>query len=393
MLGHVIDLVYHDSLFTPAWLDSVETACRALIALSSDPELMSVDTLVAIAKRINCNSHALICPAPSSVFGLGLYCRVSLLNHSCQPNCHYQGAQYGCMTVHTNTAVANGEELTVHYCDLYESREERQRQLLREKGFVCACVRCSDDIGRSVDRLVAGVYCTCDKLKQQQSGKQKMNSDDSFVNRWSREDVEAELEVAESAALIVWRGDVKRPVDEQRKDYRCLSCNKKYSQATVTALLQPLLALHQKATQHRTAGRPQLAFDALESLITLNRQQLICTPHHTLMLSSYVLLCNLARQVSHLTASIRYARLVCACYAVVFPAHFMETADWRYLERLQLERLLEEWRSKPRQDSKPVKSMIKRLEEERKIAHKEYTDILRICVGPESIAGESGKVR
>jgi len=94
-----------------------------------------------------------------------------------------------------------------------------------------------------------------------------------------------------------------------------------------------------------------------------------------------VLLCNLARQVSHVTASLRYARLVCAAYTAVFPAHFMETADWRYLERLQLDRLIDEWRGKARQDSKPVRSMIRRLEDERRLAHKHYTDIIHICTG------------
>jgi len=359
---------------------------------------MDADTLLAVAKRINCNSHAIISPSPSAVVGLGLYCRVSLLNHSCQPNCHYQATRHGRMAVHTNTAVAEADELTVHYCDLYESREERQRQLLREKGFVCQCARCSVDMRLGVDRLVAGVYCTCERLKQQRtkadsSGALKSGDSGGASVRWSREEVEAEMAVADGAVLIVWRGDVERAEDEQRKDYRCLACNKKYSQAAINGLLQPLLALHQKATQHRTAGRPQAAFESLEELVALNCQQLICTPQHTLMLSSYVLLCNLARHVAHITASIRYARLVCACYAIVFPAYFMETADWRYLERLQLDKLIDEWRSKPRQDSKPVRSMIKRLEDERKRAHKDYTDILRVCTGEQTNDSHSSRLR
>lgn len=347
---------------------------------------MDGDTLLAVAKRINCNSHAIICPSPSAVVGLGLYCRVSLLNHSCQPNCHYQATSYGRMIVRTNTAANEGEELTVHYCDLYECREERQRQLLREKGFVCQCSRCSADISQSVDRLIGGVYCTCDRLKQvkyRTDNNSAVKSDSSAGVKWSREDVESEMAVTDGASLIVWRGDVRRAEDEERKDYRCLACSKKYSQSAINSLLHPLIALHQRATQHKAAGRPQAAFDALEELIAVNRQQAICTPHHTLMLSSYVLLCNLARHVSHITASIRYARLVCACYAAVFPQYFMETADWRYLERLQLDKLIEEWRSKPRQDSKPIKAMIRKLEEERKRAHKDYTDRLRVCIGEE----------
>ena len=196
--------------------------------------------------------------------------------------------------------------------------------------------------------------------------------------------------VDEQAALIVWRGDIRRPDNEQRKDYRCLACNKRYSQAAVNSLLQPLLALHQSATQHRAAGRAQKALELLEELVALNRQQLICTPQHTLLLSSYVLLCNLARLVQLNTAAIRYARLVCACYSFVFPPCFMETADWRYLERLQLDKMIDEWRSKPRQDSRPVRGMIRRLEEERRQAHKDYTDILRVCVG-QQMGDSSGK--
>ena len=397
-LSHVLDLVYHDSLFTPAWQESVRSACRTLLSLAPDPAVMDSDKLLAVAKRINCNSHAIISPSPSAVVGLGLYCRVSLLNHSCQPSCHYQADRYGRMLVHTNTAAQAGDELTVHYCDLYESREERQRQLLREKGFICSCGRCSADIGRSVDRLVAGVYCTCyDKVRQQKKSEvdsgAALKGDDSFGAKWSREEVAAEMAVADGAPLIVWRGDISRAEDEQRKDYRCLACSKKYSQAAITVLLQPLLALHQKATQHRTAGRLQKAFESLEELLVLNRQHLICTPQHTLMLSSYVLLCNLARHVQHTTASIRYARMVGACYDVVFPQHFMETADWRYLERLQLDALIQQWRSKPRQDSRPVRSMIRRLEEEKRRAHSEYTDILRVCIGQQMSDSRSSENR
>ena len=384
----MLDLVYHDSLFTPAWLHSVLSACRALAALSPEPALMDCDALLSVAKRINCNSHAILCPSPSAVVGLGLYCRVSLLNHSCQPNCHYQATRYGRMAVHANRAVRPGEELTVHYCDLYDSREERQRQLLKEKGFVCACERCCADMAASVDRLVAGVYCTCERFKQQRRLKADsgaaVQSDEVSSGKWSREDVTVEMAVPAGAALIVWRGDVTRTADEHRKDYRCLACDKKYSQAAVLALLQPLLALHQAATQHRAAGKGLLALSTLEQLLALNRQQLVCTPQHTLLLSSYVLLCNIARHAAHVTASIRYARLVCACYELVFPRCFMETADWRYLETLQLDRLADEWRAKPRQDSKPVRSMLRRLAEERKRAHSEYSDILRVCTGQQA---------
>ena len=181
-LEHVLDLVYHDALFTPAWQQSVLSACRSLFSLSPDPSLLDVDTLLSVAKRINCNSHAIICPSPSSVIGLGLYCRVSLLNHSCQPNCHYQATPHGRMQVRVISAVKAGDELSVHYCDLYDSREERQRQLLREKGFVCRCERCSADVRHSVDRVVAGVYCTCDKTRQEKE------TADSSLERRKRQD-------------------------------------------------------------------------------------------------------------------------------------------------------------------------------------------------------------
>ena len=56
--------------------------------------------------------------------------------------------------VYTVRDVRKGDQLCVHYTNLYEPRKVRQLALLQEKFFMCACDRCSTPIERSIDRFL-----------------------------------------------------------------------------------------------------------------------------------------------------------------------------------------------------------------------------------------------
>lgn len=56
--------------------------------------------------------------------------------------------------VHATRAVKKGQQLCVHYTELFEPRRVRQQALLQEKFFSCACDRCSVPIEQSPDRFL-----------------------------------------------------------------------------------------------------------------------------------------------------------------------------------------------------------------------------------------------
>lgn len=91
--------------------------------------------------------------------GYGIYPLVSLLfRQSCNPNCllTYQGTN---VEIYTVRPVKVGEELTISYIDLYQSRYERGQELYMKRHEWCDCERCQEDINTSVDKYLCGLLC------------------------------------------------------------------------------------------------------------------------------------------------------------------------------------------------------------------------------------------
>nr|XP_058165378.1 histone-lysine N-methyltransferase SMYD3 isoform X2 [Dasypus novemcinctus] len=99
----------------------------------------SFDIFEAFAKVI-CNSFT-ICNAELQDVGVGLYPSMSLLNHSCDPNCCivFSGPHLFLRAV---KAIEPGEELTICYLDVLTTRAERQQLLRDQYCFSCDCLRC-----------------------------------------------------------------------------------------------------------------------------------------------------------------------------------------------------------------------------------------------------------
>lgn len=99
----------------------------------------SFDIFEAFAKLI-CNSFT-ICDAEMQEVGVGLYPSVSLLNHSCDPNCCivFSGPH---LLLHAVRDIKAGEELTICYLDMLMTSEGRRKQLREQYCFECDCFRC-----------------------------------------------------------------------------------------------------------------------------------------------------------------------------------------------------------------------------------------------------------
>lgn len=76
------------------------------------------------------------------LIGTGVFLKMSLLNHSCQPNCGIT-IQHGKAFISTLRPVAQNEELNLSYVNPAASREERQSTLWRRYRFHCTCPLCS----------------------------------------------------------------------------------------------------------------------------------------------------------------------------------------------------------------------------------------------------------
>ncbi|XP_014304012.2 histone-lysine N-methyltransferase SMYD3-like [Myotis lucifugus] len=92
------------------------------------------------AAQLICNSFT-ICNAEMQEVGVGLYPSMSLLNHSCDPNCSivFNGPH---LLLRAVRDIQAGEELTICYLDMLMTSAERRQQLRDQYCFDCDCARC-----------------------------------------------------------------------------------------------------------------------------------------------------------------------------------------------------------------------------------------------------------
>uniref|UniRef100_A0A8C4U2P7 [histone H3]-lysine(4) N-trimethyltransferase n=1 Tax=Falco tinnunculus TaxID=100819 RepID=A0A8C4U2P7_FALTI len=83
--------------------------------------------------------------------GVGLYPSMSLLNHSCDPNCVivFEGYQ---LLLRSVREIQIGEELTISYIESLMPTSERQKQLMRQYCFECDCLLCQNQ-EKDVEKL------------------------------------------------------------------------------------------------------------------------------------------------------------------------------------------------------------------------------------------------
>ncbi|XP_071997292.1 histone-lysine N-methyltransferase SMYD3 isoform X3 [Engystomops pustulosus] len=90
--------------------------------------------------KLTCNSFT-ISDGEMQDVGVGLYPSLSLLNHSCDPNCVivFEGTR-----LHLRSAkkIPKGEELFISYIDVKMPSHMRQMQCQRQYCFTCDCSRC-----------------------------------------------------------------------------------------------------------------------------------------------------------------------------------------------------------------------------------------------------------
>ncbi|KAM4040268.1 histone-lysine N-methyltransferase SMYD3 isoform 2-T2 [Anomaloglossus baeobatrachus] len=103
--------------------------------------------------KLTCNSFT-IGDGEMQDVAVGLYPSMSLLNHSCGPNCVivFEGTR---LNLHTVKEIPKGEELTISYMDVKMPSHMRQMQCQRQYCFTCDCHRCMSK-DKDEDMLAGG---------------------------------------------------------------------------------------------------------------------------------------------------------------------------------------------------------------------------------------------
>ncbi|NXD70539.1 SMYD3 methyltransferase, partial [Eolophus roseicapillus] len=96
----------------------------------------------ALFLQVTCNCFTISNGEMQDV-GVGLYPSMSLLNHSCDPNCVivFEGYQ---LLLRSVQEIQIGEELTISYIESLMPTSERQKQLMRQYCFECDCLLCQN---------------------------------------------------------------------------------------------------------------------------------------------------------------------------------------------------------------------------------------------------------
>ncbi|XP_025958444.2 histone-lysine N-methyltransferase SMYD3 isoform X1 [Dromaius novaehollandiae] len=95
-----------------------------------------------IFTKVTCNCFTISNGEMQDV-GVGLYPSMSLLNHSCDPNCVivFEGYQ---LLLRSIREIQIGEELTISYIESLMPTSERQKHLMRQYCFECDCLLCQN---------------------------------------------------------------------------------------------------------------------------------------------------------------------------------------------------------------------------------------------------------
>ncbi|KAH8739948.1 hypothetical protein FG386_001061 [Cryptosporidium ryanae] len=105
-----------------------------------------------------------------NITGWGLFSYLSLLNHSCDPNCGFIGVNGSYhdnenknnlfVDLIANKMIKKNEEINISYVETYESRRDRIKTLFQTKHFLCQCNRCSSEFNISKDKFIEGFLCS-----------------------------------------------------------------------------------------------------------------------------------------------------------------------------------------------------------------------------------------
>lgn len=157
----VLSLVSHMEHYEGTdWSKAILACSDAILALPHPADFaLTAPDILGICARINSNAHALV--PEDRPCALGLFVILSQMNHSCQPNITFSSMPSGpSLNCRATRNIKAGEEITISYIDVYQTRNERRELLQLSKFFTCLCPRCTEPLLHSLDARIEGFNCT-----------------------------------------------------------------------------------------------------------------------------------------------------------------------------------------------------------------------------------------
>ena len=155
------------------------------------PGLVSQEEILEVLCILDTNTFQVL--APGSARNLaGLYLRVSLLNHSCVPNCRLIFRSDNSLQVRASVRIKRGEQVNISYTPPFFSVLARNNILHRGKQFLCSCSRCGDS--SELNTFLSSARCReCEEGLYQHAG--------TFTSPWSCSHCQHQLSYQQYAAL------------------------------------------------------------------------------------------------------------------------------------------------------------------------------------------------
>ncbi|XP_020257027.1 histone-lysine N-methyltransferase ASHR1 isoform X2 [Asparagus officinalis] len=120
---------------------------------------INLKEITANFSKLACNAHT-ICDSELRPLGTGLYPVISIINHSCIPNCVlvFEGRL---AIIRALEPIAKGKEILISYIETAATTKTRQNDLKKQYFFTCNCPRCTKSPCEELkeDALLEGYRC------------------------------------------------------------------------------------------------------------------------------------------------------------------------------------------------------------------------------------------
>jgi hypothetical protein len=131
---------------TSSTLNDIHNVAEAISSICNDCQLaLSVTEAYNLLLIIQCNAHKIL-DKDETPIALGLFPTISMLNHSCTPNCihHFivEKNQIPKLIIRVINDIKIGDEICYSYVPLYAATSIRRYKLQLAYSFICSCNRC-----------------------------------------------------------------------------------------------------------------------------------------------------------------------------------------------------------------------------------------------------------
>ncbi|EPE03123.1 set domain-containing protein [Ophiostoma piceae UAMH 11346] len=163
-----------------------------------------------VSKILNTNAFDIDSDDDGPYGFFAVFPEISRFNHDCRPNSDYY-FDHDTLTqyVHAVRPIAAGEEITVSYIDLIQTRKQRLRKLKSSWGFPCSCSLCtqSDALSKASDARIAQIHeLRVDLQDYTESSRATPEMAELLVSLYQQERMDAMIYEAYSYAAIEWNG-------------------------------------------------------------------------------------------------------------------------------------------------------------------------------------------